>query len=498
LGDEDSGLTDDEEQDDFETSGEDLTSKQAGKPQARHVVSNNNSQRSFVVVNAAGSGGASKTDLRRSHLHHSTSIGPMHSHATLHLHSRGGHGASRRHGSTLFFDANRRGSKGNRHAFGKKETENAKKLRHKVAAAYKGYLDVAMCRLVAAAAHHFSPPTEVGTETKVHSLRHAWPHHLIPAIVWLPFSLSLTRHTKPSLISAKDKNKKNKNQVRSLTTLEFKSGVGLLKGRVKQETREQVQAVRERENHGDEMALESSSKLREAFRVAVSEAKLAQAQSLAASRDVQSLKMDLERSTRIMSEKHCKSTSSFSSASPGKGQRPAPRGGGGAKAAAVAMGEPQLRAQLLEQRETLRKLEASLKEELSDVTGQMKRLRAEIDRRHRRSATKFATTEDIGHSPRCSPLEQSQTLRSSPSGKAVGHPGIHPEMSRVSSKYLSSSRVLPDIYGARGTASQDQSIRKGGAFTARARLETSEFLPARNCVQERPLPNIPWRAGTAP
>lgn len=244
--------------------------------------------------------------------------------------------------------------------------------------------------------------------------------------------------------------------------------------------------------------LESCTKLREAFRVAVSEAKLAQAQSLAASRDVHSLKMDLERSKRVAHEEE----DQFGGFAPRGSHRPAPRGAGGAKAVAAASGETQVRGQLQAQKEHLRQLEASLRQELQDVSSQMLRLRTELQRRQQRAATACGAAEALTPIPisavgfSSSPVKSVEPAMRSPF--ATGEPRSpllqsagSKDCSRIAAKFLTSSRVLPEI-------SSPPRHGTSGSLTARARLETVDISPGRSRTAQSNLPNLPWRAGTAP
>lgn len=374
-------------------------------------------------------------------------------------------------------------------AFLAKSEHDKKKLRHKVANAFSEFMEVAMFRLMAAEAHQLSPPTK-SQDTKFKGHKHAWPHRSIPPLMWIPFSLCLTAHTKPKSMAANQKNKQKKRQLRSITTLEFGAGLTLLRGRVRQDVPEKAIPEIGHQNHhaqNDDVVLDSCDKLREAFRVAVSEAKLAQAQSLAASRDVQNLKSELERCKRLVGSHNA--TGSVA----GRGMhRAPPRGGGGAKAAAAAAAQPHLKEQLLAQRDYLRRLEHSLKQEIQDVAGQTQRLQEEIYKRHQRASTAPCSFGGSAKSPLVvsstdQPLDWSPGKEQSAKAAPVG--------AQVAAKFLTSSRVLPDISGAQFQPRQFTPVVKSGAHTARGRLETSKLSQGRPPQGE--LPSVPWRAGTA-
>jgi len=368
---------------------------------------------------------------------------------------------------------------------------NAKKLRNKIASAYGEFLEVAICRLRAASANQ-EYPEESLRHHELRNLQHAWPHMLIPPMLWIPFSFCFTCHTKFVLINARDK--KNKRKLRSLVTMNFGVGRAMVRGSLKvhDEVPEQVQAEdnNAKRDKRDEVVVESvsSAKLRESFHVAVSEAKLAQVQSLAAARDVQSLRMALDRAKRS----HHQSTDVLDLF--GKSPRPPPRGAGGAKALAAALGEPQLRAQLLGQREHMRQLEASLRQELQDVAGQTQRLRAELHRRQGRASTapsavtapSTAISADWGWSRDTLGIPTDVPLAI---GALSSRGGGEKEHQRTAAKYLSSSRVLPDISSCPPTPRQALPATCP-VLSPRARPESRD--------PRMKLYAAPWRAGTAP
>lgn len=369
-----------------------------------------------------------------------------------------------------------------------------KKLRQKVNSVYTDILQVAICRLKAAEVQRKQPPTTT-QKTKLQDLRHVWPHLLISPMIWLPFSLFLSRSSKPVTVSSKEKKKKR--AMRTLATLDFSIGQGILRGRVRESESQETPKLEGGKStdgeNSDAVVLQNSEKLREAFRVAVSEAKLAQAQSLAASRDVQSLQMALERSKRSLQPANTGGTS------PGSNRQP-PRGGGGAKAQVATLREPQIKAQLLAQQEHLKQFEMSLKKELQEVASQTEHLRIELHRRQERamtaqlqsdSACGVCAADELGWSPgiyvpsAISGTPQDCSNSRDPPGSAA---------SPVASKHLSSSRVLPDISGSSSTPRQGGPTFKPVGVLAPRTLASS----CEGRQPQRPLPNVPWRAGTAP
>jgi len=300
----------------------------------------------------------------------------------------------------------------------------AHRLRQKAAWTYNECMEVAMCRLKAAEVANISPPTREPSKTVQgeQMLGHAWLHSHLPALRWVQHSLNLHPDSKPVLIASEHMS--SKRQLRTLTTLDFGAfAQGAL--RPKQETH-QIEDGQQQDTRCTDLRLESSSNLREAFRISVSEAKLAQAQSLAAWRDVQRLTAVLERGNRMQNGKRLGSAASKLTHAAGSGA-----------SSDMGAAQSQLGMQLRGQRNQLKRLEVSLKKELEDVLGQISRLQAEISRRQQRAERSPASGGALE-------WDDCQILGDSPQPSAA--PSNSGDRAAKSiPKYLASSRVLPHI-----------------------------------------------------
>mmetsp|Transcript_58708 Transcript_58708/g.110514 ORF Transcript_58708/g.110514 Transcript_58708/m.110514 type:complete len:367 (-) Transcript_58708:108-1208(-) len=365
-------------------------------------------------------------------------------------------------------------------------------MRKKVQLVYQECWQVANCQLQAARASKHSPGKPLEGLTQKGS-RHAWAHAYIAPLLWLPFYLSAQSQLRRVLPSSESDGNRSGRQ---LATLEL--GAQGIRG--KRDTQHFSDDAQQGSAKGE--FLGNSGKLRKAFWAAVSEARLAQAQSLAAWRDVQSLTAALDRAKQQPVKRRQRS--------PQQQQRPHNKrntGGGGGAYAANAAAVTQMRSQLQAQQLQLRRTEASLKQELMDVERQISRLQLELQRRERRTAAEPLAHRAICSSAAAESVEQAGVEgRTAEGGMAAGAgsdaEGVSPRAACVAveplPKFLTSARVLPDIAA---TANTPRQKHRSSPRTPRSQGPMNIVgSPRVNTARAgNALPSLPaWRCGTAP
>jgi len=228
------------------------------------------------------------------------------------------------------------------------------------------------------------------------------------AAVWLPFSLGPQMHPLRNVLPSSDQTRKS---CKHVVTMEICTGHDQL--RPKAEEHVSMPVLQPSRDLRKALDLDgNSTKLREEFWVAVSEAKLAQARSLAARRDVNSLKAAMESSKRLAARQRALGKTASDNSAP--------------IATATTLAVKQLR----DQQEQLREAERTVKKELEDVERQNARLVAELQRRDQRLLQEAvaAQTETEEHTRR--PADEEEPVASVPA---------------VVPKFLATSMVLPVI-----------------------------------------------------
>mmetsp|Transcript_5364 Transcript_5364/g.16738 ORF Transcript_5364/g.16738 Transcript_5364/m.16738 type:complete len:489 (+) Transcript_5364:44-1510(+) len=257
-------------------------------------------------------------------------------------------------------------------------------LHNKAAALYGECLGLALCRLRATAAPRASEPQDQQHQ----GLVHAWPHALLAPLLWLPFSLLREEPTKVVLPS---REKAAKRAFKHLTTMEVKL--------VGSSPREELAETEAPEDEAELGPAALAPRLREAFQQAVSEARLAEAQAVAAQKDVQRLQAALERLRRSAQQRRAKALQVGAACrganGPSKEWTCASGGGAAALKAEAARASPAAVAQLKARRDQLKRAEAYLSSELQEVERQNQRLLSELQRRQERHGTAGAAPASV-------------------------------------------------------------------------------------------------------
>lgn len=312
------------------------------------------------------------------------------------------------------------------------------RMRVAVVGLYAECLEVARCRIQTKAAEAPRVGVHSGPQP-----RHAWPHLVVAPMLWLPFSLcpaTFARFVVPTRGGAGvDLSKPYK----QLAPMSLAVGSHHLHGGQlpsSHDSSDEDLARTEADDTGNH------AKMKKLFQIAVSEAKLAQAQAVVAFRDVQSLRAALKPSCG-----HRGPGGSTHS-------RARHRTGGAGAGAAVAAGwtagrSPNSSMQglapaaqgasvLQARREQLRKAEATIKATLRDVERQNARLMAELQRREATPSGLATPGAAGGRSASEQPTDRAATAP----GSLLGN-GSSPERPRAASA-REERQALPTIGGS--------------------------------------------------